>query len=130
MILQREQLLLLFSAIGLIPIALSYGFNPQLSMSYLFNIDIESVNATHILRAVMGLYFLHLIFWLIGVFIKHLRQFAMVTLAVFMLGLAMGRAISFIIYGWPNWLLILYFTLECSLGLAAVYCLQMNSRAK
>ncbi len=126
--LQKEQLLLLLSAIGLTPIALSYGFNPLLSLGYLFNINVESVNATHIFRAVMGLYFSHLIFWLTGAFVKYLRQIALITLAMFMLGLAAGRAISFIIDGQPNWLLILYFILECSLGLAAVYCIQLNNK--
>ncbi len=124
----KEQTLLLISAIGLLPIALSYGFNPLLSLSYLFDIKADSVNSLHIFRAVMGLYFFHLIFWLAGAFNAKLRQLALTTLAVFMLGLAAGRALSFAMDGLPSWLLVMYFFLECTFGLAAVYCLRITKK--
>jgi len=52
----RQQGFLLFTAVGLTPIALSYGAAPSSSLPYLFGIEVDTVNLTHILRAVMGLY--------------------------------------------------------------------------
>jgi F0F1-type ATP synthase assembly protein I len=45
---------------------------------------------------------------------------ALVSCAVFMLGLAAGRILSLILDGMPHWLLIVYAILEIVLGLAAI----------
>ena len=63
-----RQIFLLITAIGLIPIALSYGLLPQKSLSYLFDIELSNINGSHIFRAVMGLYFALLSFWIVGAF--------------------------------------------------------------
>jgi hypothetical protein len=45
---------------------------------------------------------------------------ALVSCAVFMLGLAAGRILSFILDGMPHWLLVVYAILEIVLGLGAI----------
>lgn len=113
--------LLLIASFGLIPIALSYGVNPELSLNYLFELDINNVNGNHIFRAVMFLYIFNLAFWLLGVVRASYRRIALIALSIFMLGLAMGRLLSFMLDGLPHWLLILYFILEFSIGFSALF---------
>jgi hypothetical protein len=112
-----QKIFLLIAAIGLIPIALSYGVIPEKSLSYLFNITVSEINLIHILRAIMGLYLALILFWFIGAFKLQLRQAAIYSLVVFMFGLATGRVISLIFEGIPNWLLLAYLALEISFGI-------------
>ncbi|HFK5510806.1 TPA: DUF4345 domain-containing protein [Elizabethkingia anophelis] len=114
---QSEKIVLTVAAIGLIPIALSYGFMPEKTLTPLYEIEVENINLRHIMRAVTGLYFGQIVFWLLGVTNDRLRRPALYCLVVFMLGLAFGRIISFIFDGIPHWLLIVYFFLELSIGL-------------
>ena len=122
-----QKILLLVGAIGLIPIALSYGLIPEQSMAYLYDISVSSINLTHILRAVMGLYLAMLLFWFIGAFNTQLRQAAIYSLIIFMLGLAFGRIISLIIDGVPNSLLLIYLALELLLGVLGLLLVQKSS---
>ncbi|HHX8306452.1 TPA: DUF4345 domain-containing protein [Vibrio diabolicus] len=126
MIIDKSCALLLISSLGLTPIAFSYGVNPELSLNYLFGLEINNVNGNHIFRAVMCLYLFNLSFWLLGVFKKSYRQIALITLSIFMLGLAVGRLLSFFLDGQPHWLLILYFILEFSIGISALYLIKQN----
>ncbi|MDD1827655.1 DUF4345 family protein, partial [Photobacterium sp. ZSDE20] len=68
---------LLVAACGLTPIALSYGLSPEVSLNFLFNIDATPINATHIFRAVMGLYFAMVLFWVLGAFYAKYRLHAL-----------------------------------------------------
>lgn len=111
---------LIFCAVGLVPIALGYGAKPSATLDALFGIKVDTTNLTHIMRAVMGLYFGMVILWLYGAFNRSLAGPALVACAVFMLGLACGRVLSFILDGMPHWLLIVYAALEIVLGLSAM----------
>jgi len=111
-----RQVFLLITAIGLFPIALSYGLVPQESLRYLFDMSISDTNTIHIFRAVMCLYFALILFWIIGAFKVQFRQAALYSLIVFMLGLAAGRILSIIIDGIPHWILGVYLILEISFG--------------
>jgi hypothetical protein len=122
-----QKSLLIFVAIGLIPIALGYGLLPEKSMSYLFNISVTETNLAHILRAVMGLYLALVIFWLIGAFNIQLRQAALYSLVVFMFGLAAGRILSLLIDGVPNWLLIVYLGLELLFGVLGLVLVRKST---
>ncbi len=115
-----ERGLLLFCAVGLVPIALSYGAVPSASMDLLFGIAVDGVNLTHILRAVMGLYLAMVVVWVAGATRPALTGPALVCCAVFMLGLAGGRLLSIVLDGWPHWLLVVYTGLEVLLGLLAL----------
>ena len=111
-----QKALLIIVAIGLIPIALSYGLIPDKSMSYLYEITDLQLNQIHIFRAIMCLYLALIVFWLIGAFNINLRQAALYSLVVFMFGLAAGRIISLFVDGIPNWLLLVYLLLELGFG--------------
>ena len=111
---------LIFCTVGLVPIALGYGAMPAASLDSLFGITVDNQNLTHIMRAVMGLYFGMAALWLWGAFNKALTGAALVSCAVFMLGLAAGRVLSFVLDGMPHWLLIVYAVLEIVLGVMAV----------
>ena len=68
----------------------------------------------------LGLYFGMIVVWVWGAFDKQMTTAALVSCAVFMLGLAAGRILSFLLDGPPHWLLIVYAALEMLLGLIAI----------
>ena len=123
-----QKILLLFVSVGLIPIALGYGYMPEKSMSHLFNITVSEVNLAHILRAVMGLYFALVIFWIIGAYKTSLREAALYSLVVFMFGLAAGRILSLILDGVPDWLLLVYLVLELLFGVLGLILINKSKR--
>ncbi|TWT79480.1 hypothetical protein CA13_08810 [Planctomycetes bacterium CA13] len=116
----KTRAFLIFCSVGLVPIALGYGAKPSVTLDVLFGIKVDTTNLTHIMRAVMGLYLGMVVFWLYGAFKKSMTRPALAGCAVFMLGLAAGRILSFILDGMPHWLLIVYAALEIVLGLIAV----------
>ncbi len=121
-----QQIFLLVAAIGLFPIALSYGVAPQESLSYLFNIEVSDTNSIHIFRAVMGLYLALIAFWLVGIFNIQLRLAALYSLIVFMFGLAAGRILSLVLEGMPHWLLATYLVLELAFGAIGVIVIKKS----
>lgn len=102
----KQKTFLLVASIGLFPIALSYGAAPGQSLSALFSFSVDTVNETHIFRAVMGLYLAFVVFWLMGVKDDKLTRPAIMGLVVFMLGLALGRTLSLLVDGPAHWLLM------------------------
>ena len=116
----RARVFLIFCAVGLVPIALGYGAKPSDSLDFLFGIAVDTINLTHIMRAIMGLYLAMVVVWIWGAFDEQLTTPALVSCAVFMLGLAAGRILSFIADGMPHWLLVVYAVLEVLLGLVAI----------
>ncbi len=114
---------LIICAVGLVPIALGYGVNPSASLGALFDITVDTTNLTHIMRAVMGLYLGMVVIWLLGAFKPSLTGPALVSCAVFMLGLAAGRILSIVVDGAPHWLLIAYTGLEVIFGSMAIWLL-------
>jgi len=113
--------LLLAMAFGLIPIALSYGVAPQASLPWLYGIDADSAPTRHIFRAIMGLYFALIVFWLAGAMRPALRLPALWSLLVFTLGLALGRGLSLLLDGWPGPLLFIYLPAEIALAASAAW---------
>jgi hypothetical protein len=121
-----RRIFLLVTAIGLTPIALSYGLVPQKSLSYLFDVPVSNINGSHIFRAVMGLYLALLSFWIVGAFRVQLRQAALYSLVVFMLGLALGRVLSLVVDGMPSLLLIAYLVVEVICGTLGLILLKKS----
>ena len=119
-----RQLFLIAAAIGLIPIALSYGLMPERSLDYLFQIQVSDTNTKHIFRAIMGLYLAFAVFWISGAIKADIRQAALYSLVVFMLGLAFGRSLSIIVDGLPNNILLAYLFLELGLGAVGIMLLR------
>ena len=116
----KTRAFLIFCSVGLVPIVLGYGAKPSVTLDALFGIKVDTTNLTHIMRAVMGLYLGMVVFWLFGAFRRSMAGAALAACAVFMLGLAAGRLLSFILDGLPHWLLVVYAALEIVLGLIAV----------
>ena len=124
----REKIFLLLAAAGLTPIALSYGASPSASMSYLFGIDASSTNASHIFRAIMGLYLTLALFWVAGAVKPALSLPALYSLTLFMLGLAAGRVLSLVVDGVPHFLLVIYLLLELLFGAVGCYLIARHER--
>ena len=74
----------------------------------------------------MGLYVAFSVFWITGAFNEHIRQAALYSLIVFMLGLAAGRLLSLFIDGVPNWLLVVYLVMELGIGILGVLVLKKS----
>lgn len=121
-----RQTFLLVAAIGLLPIALSYGVAPDRSLGGLFDVSVSNVNGTHIFRAVMGLYLALIVFWIIGAYRIEVRRSALQSLVVFMFGLAAGRTLSLVIDGMPSWILLVYLALELIFGVLGLLLLKRS----
>ena len=109
---KKESFFLIFVASGVFPVALTYGVNPQVTLAYLYDIEVNSVNLSNIFRAIMGLYIALNIFWVIGAFKNTLLLPAMWSLTIFMTGIGLGRLLSLIIDGTHYPAFILYIILE------------------
>ena len=121
---KRESLFLIVAALGLTPIALAYGAMPDTTLPLLYGVDVDNISMRHILRAVMGLYLAMVVFWLMGAKREELTIPALWSVAVFMLGLAAGRAISLIVDGVPAPLLAIYLVLEIGFGFVSLYLIK------
>ena len=126
----QRKLFLIVAAVGLTPIALSYGVSPASSLQYLFGISVESTELTHIFRAIMGLYLALIGFWIAGTLFDQLTVPALWSLVVFMFGLAAGRLLSLLLDGFPSWLLFVYLILELAFGVIGFRLLRSNSPSK
>lgn len=123
---RMQRLLLLVMAIGLIPIALSYGAAPQTSLPWLFGIDADGVPTRHIFRALMGLYFAMICLWIAGAMLSGLRLTALWSVLVFTLGIALGRSLSLMLDGWPGFLLFAYLLAELAVAATCAWLILRN----
>ena len=115
----KESIFLMVAAVGLMPIALAYGLVPATTVPMLYGVEIDSINLTHIFRAVMGLYLAMIVFWILGATRESLRFSALCSMVVFMGGLAVGRLLSLFFDGIPGILLVIYLLLEVGFALVA-----------
>ena len=79
----KTRAFLIFCSVGLVPIALGYGAKPSVTLNALFGINVDTINLTHIMRAVMGLYFGMVVLWLWGAFRSSMTVPALVACAVY-----------------------------------------------
>ena len=108
----KESFFLIFSSVGVFPVALAYGAYPSFSLPLLYNIEITSNNLSNVFRAVMGLYVAFNIFWVIGALNLSLRLSALWSLFIFYTGAGAGRVLSIVLDGAPDVIFILYLILE------------------
>lgn len=121
------KIFLFAAAVGLTPIALSYGARPGSSMPFLFDLAVDDVNAAHIFRAIMGLYLAQALFWIAGALKPGLTTPALWSVIVFMWGLALGRFLSLIVDGIPKPILVVYLLLEVGFGIIGIILLRKQS---
>ena len=112
----EKSFFLIFVASGVFLISLSYGIVPNITLSYLYGIEVDGVNLLNIFRAIMGLYIGFVTFWITGAFNDSLKIPALWSLIFFMVGLASGRFLSLIIDGIPHPLFVLWMLLEIIFG--------------
>ena len=125
----QSRLYLIFSAAGLLPIALSYGIAPNRILPKLLKIQPMGGDLVHILRAVMGLYLAILALWLLGAIRGgSLMRTAIISEIVFMSGLAAGRLLDMLLNGWPSPILIVYTLAELVLASLGILCLFSHDR--
>ena len=118
---------LLFSAAGLLLVALSYGVAPAVVLPAILDITVEGTDQTHIFRAIMGLYLGMIALWIVGAFRSDVSRAAVIAEIFFMLGLACGRAFSILVDGVPSTLLLAYTIVEVALGLCGILVLKKLS---
>ena len=115
---------LLFSAAGLLLIALSYGVAPAAVLPKVLDLTVEGKDLTHILRAIMGLYLGMIALWILGAFRSNFTRAAVIAEVFFMIGLAFGRVLSIVVDGVPSILLIGYTVVEIAMGLWGILILR------
>ena len=125
-----QKSVLLITAIGLVPIALGYGIMPEKTLTLMYGFDVSNVNLKHIMRAVMGIYFGQIIIWILGFSKPSVRRPAMYCLVVFVLGVAGGRMISFIVDGISHWSFTVYLILELIIGLFGLKLIITEEKTK
>ena len=113
---KKESFFLVFVAIGVFSVSLGYGFLPNLTMPFLYDIDVTNTNLSNILRAISGLYIAFVTFWLLGAYNSNLQLPALWSLTIFMTGIALGRIASILIDGLPSPIFIFYLFLEIIFG--------------
>jgi hypothetical protein len=120
---------LLFSAVGLFVIAVSYGVAPAEVLPRVLDLSVEGTDLTHIFRAIMGLYLGMIVLWVLGAFRSELTRAAVTAEVVFMFGLALGRVASIVVDGVPSTLLVSYTILEIAMGSWGLLILKKPSHA-
>ena len=121
---------LLFSAAGLLLVALSYGVAPVSVLPAILDVTVEGIDLTHILRAIMGLYLGMIALWILGAFRSNFTRAAVIAEVFFMIGLAFGRVLSIVVDGVPSILLIGYTVVEIAMGLWGILFLRKLSAAQ
>ena len=130
---KKESLFLILVAIGLIPLGITYGAHPSfnlLPISFLDEVEINSIDHANIFSGIIDLYVTMAIFWIIGAFNKSLTIPALWSLVIFMTGIGLGRAISMIIDGMPSNPYLLFLLLEvifALIGLMFIKSIKSNS---
>ncbi len=129
----KESLFLTLVAVGLIPLGITYGVHPSfnlLPISFLDEVEINSIDHANIFSGIMGLYVTMAIFWILGAFNKSLTIPALWSLVIFMTGIGLGRAISMITDGMPSNPYLLFLLLEvifALIGLMFIKSIKSNS---
>ena len=129
----KESLFLVLVAIGLIPLGITYGAHPAfnlLPISFLDEVEINSIDHANIFSGIMGLYVTMAIFWILGALKKSLTIPALWSLVIFMTGIGAGRAISMITDGMPSNPYLLFLLLEvifALIGLMFIKSIKSNS---
>lgn len=107
-----KQGVLVLSAATIFVVASLYGVAPRWFAAHVLGIAEPYHNLSHILRAMMFLYFSFGLFWLYATFKAEYRNPALLTVTLFPAGLVTGRIISLFADGQPSPLLFFYMTAE------------------
>ena len=116
----KTKIHLIISVCIVIPVAFLYGFNP----SFPFEIYPNTVDEHNFFKAIMGLYLGFSVLWIVGIFKSNYLKTALITHAIFMLGLGFGRLVSLFIDGLPTFGYVFGTFAELFLGFYGLWVLQ------
>ena len=122
------KLFLLVAGAFLIPVALSYGVDPAVTIPNFMNITVEGTDQTHIFRALGCLYLAMSTFCVIAAFTPEWRHVAVIWAVFFAYSLAIGRIISLIADGKPSPILLFYLVVELVVGTWGLFVLARERR--
>lgn len=117
---------LIISVLIVVPVAFVYGFNPSSE----FDIHLNTIDEHNFFKAIMGLYIGCSILWILGIFKSNYLITALLTNVVFMLGLGIGRLLSWLIDGTPSFGYQLGTFAELFLGFYGIWLLINLGRFK
>ncbi|MFK8060431.1 MAG: DUF4345 domain-containing protein [Polaribacter sp.] len=89
---------LIISVLIVVPTSFFYGFDP----SSQFDIQLQTIDEHNFFKAIMGLYIGFSILWILGIFKHQYLKTAIITNIIFMLGLGLGRVLSYFLDGTPT----------------------------
>lgn len=104
-------------------VALVYAFEPNV----LFDIQPNTTDEHNVYKAIMGLYLAFASFWGLALVQNQYWRVATLSNMIFMLGLSLGRFVSFATDGLPSPLLLLGSLGELTLAAYAAYLLRKNN---
>src|SRR6476469_9910527 len=122
------KLFLLVAGVFILPVALSYGVDPAVTIPKFMNFTVEGTDQTHIFRALMGLYLGMVTFCIIAAFTPEWRHLAVIWAVFFAYSLAIGRILSLIVDGMPSRMLLFYLAVELAVGTAGLFMLARERR--
>lgn len=115
---------LIISVLIVVPVAIIYGFIPELQ----FEIYLNTTDEKNAFKAIMGLYLGFSVLWIYGIFKTNFLKVALITNMVFMLGLGFGRLLSLALDGLPTNLYVYGNFGELFLGLYGVWILSKYNK--
>lgn len=122
----RTKIHLIISVWVIIPTALIYGFQPESQ----FDIQLNTIDEHNVFKAIMGIYLGFTVLWLLGIFKIHYLKIALVSNTVFMLSLAFGRIVSYILDGIPTFGFQFGLLVELTLGFYGLWVLTNQNSKK
>jgi hypothetical protein len=117
-----KNLHLLISLLIVMPTAIIYG-SPSILEKQL-DIQVNTIDLSNMLKATMGLYLGVSMVWILGIWKKSYWKRATELNVLFMLTLAIGRAYSVVMDGFPTAGFVFGIIAECILGVFSIY--QLN----
>ncbi len=120
-----KNLHLLISVLIVLPTGIIYG-SPSI-LSQQLDIQVNTIDLSNMLKAIMSLYIGVSIIWILGMWKKEYWKRATELNILFMLTLAIGRTLSMIIDGLPTNGYIFGIIAEFFLGFFSIYQLKKNN---
>ena len=117
-----KNLHLIVSISIVIPTAIIYG-SPSALPNYL-DIQVNSIDLSNMLKAIMCLYFGISLVWILGIWKTKYWKIATKLDMLFMMSIAIGRALSMLIDGLPTGGYVFGILAEFVLGLYSIYQLK------
>ena len=115
-----QKIHLIISVLIVVPVGLMYAFSPD----FQFDLHPRTTDEFNVYKAIMGLYLGCSVIWVLGVFKTSYLKTALITNAMFMLSLGLGRLLSFIIDGTPSLGYQLGMLAELGLGIYGLWVLK------